>query len=449
MYSLGIIFFEMSYPLKTAMERDQTIRQLRGKEHTLPPEFQTAEKALQGSIITALISHRPSERPSSAELLRSGKIPMQIEDETIRQALQGLTDERSPYYQKMMSALFAQTPSKQVKDFTWDMAAAGGGHLSTVNDLLLQSTVKEKLCTIFRRHGAVESQRQILFPRSSYYINSNVVQLLDASGTLVQLPYDLTLPHARSLAKQPALAEKSFAFGNVYRDVFTGGAPRSNGEVDFDIVSYDTKDLALKEAEVIKVIDEIVDEFPPLASSQVCFHLSHSDLLELVMEFSRISIPQRPAVKEILSKLNIHDWTWQKIRNELRSPTLAIPSTSLDDMARFDFRDTAEKAFAKTRTIFQGTGIADKAEKVFRHMQSFLGYMKQFNVRRKVYISPLSCFNEKFYTGGILFQCLYDTKRRDVLAAGGRYDRLVEDLRSKVPQSRAIGNVVTRWTIQG
>lgn len=34
--------------------------------------------------------------------------------------------------------------------------------------------------------------------------------------------------------------------------------------------------------------------------------------------------------------------------------------------------------------------------------------------------------------GGILFQCLYDTKKREVLAAGGRYDRLIEENRPKV-----------------
>ena len=51
------------------------------------------------------------------------------------------------------------------------------------------------------------------------------------------------------------------------------------GEVDFDIISPDTLDLALKEAEMIKVLDEIVDVFPSL--SPMCFHLGHSDLLRM------------------------------------------------------------------------------------------------------------------------------------------------------------------------
>ncbi|KAF2457267.1 anticodon binding domain of tRNAs-domain-containing protein [Lineolata rhizophorae] len=432
MYSLGIIFFEMCYPLKTAMERDHVIRNLREKIHTLPQEFNSPDKALQGSIITSLISHRPSERPSSAELLRSGKLPLQIEDETIRQALQGLSDSSSPYYQKIMSALFSQSSNREVKDLSWDLGAANGAHSAQLSDLVLQGLVKDRLSSIFRRHGAVEIQRDVIFPSSSFYSNNSVMQLLDASGTLVQLPYDLTLPFARAIAREAPAAEKTFTIGTVFRDTYTGGAPRSNGEADFDIISYGTLDLALKEAEVIKVVDEIIDGFPSLSSSQMCFHLNHSDLLDIIMDFCRISKPQRPTVKETLSKLNIQQWTWQKIRNELRSPTLGISSTSLDDMARFDFRDTPEKAFGRISSLLEGTEYLDKTHATFAHLRSVMAYTKQFNVRRKLYVSPLSSFNEKFYSGGILFQCLFDTKRRDVLAAGGRYDRLIADHQPKV-----------------
>ncbi|KAI9837549.1 MAG: hypothetical protein M1819_007200 [Sarea resinae] len=427
MYSLGIIFFEMCYPLKTAMERDAVIRGLREREHVLPAEFQTMEKAVQGEIINSLISHRPKERPSSIELLQCGKIPLQVEDETIRQAFQGLADPNSQYYQKMMSALFSQ-PLKQVKDYAWDMSSQTSYE---AEDLLLQSTVKAELATVFRRHGAVETQRSLLLPRSSYY-STNIVRLLDSSGTLLQLPHDLTLPHARAIAKQVPSFGKSFAFGNVYRDLGIGGQPRSHGEVDFDIVSFDTLDLALKEAEVLKVIDEVIDAFPSLATTQMCFHINHSDLLNLILEFCRISVPQRPAVKEILSKLHVGKWTWQSIRNELRSPSLGVSSTSLDDLARFDFRDVPEKAFTKLKRLFEGTDYIDSTASVFAHINTVTSYMTQFNIRRKIYVSPLSSFNDQFYKGGVLFQCVYDTKRRDVFAAGGRYDSLIQEHKPKL-----------------
>jgi translation initiation factor 2-alpha kinase 4 len=425
MYSMGIIFFEMCCPLKTAMERDKVIRSLRERKHSLPQEFETPEKSLQASIINSLISHRPSERPSCSELLRSGKVPAQMEDEAIKGALKALQDRNSPHYAKMMAALFSQKPDTQAKDHAWDLSATT--QTIKANDVLLQNLVKARLAMVFRSHGAVEVQRQVLLPWSDHYANSNVVKLFDPSGTLVQLPYDLTLPHARSIGRGGAFIEKSFTIGHIYRDNYTGSAPRCNGEADFDIVSYDTLDLALKEAEVLKVVDEIIDEFPSFRSTQMCFHLNHADLLDIIMEFCRINAPKRAAVKAVLSKLNISKNNWQSIRNELRSSDIGIPSTSLDDLARFDWRDTPEKAFTKLRRLFEGTKYLDRTHAIFAHLTSVINYMKLWNIKRKIYISVLSSFNEKFYSGGILFQCLFDTKQREVLAAGGRYDKLIEE----------------------
>lgn len=322
----------MNVPLKTAMERDKAIRAIREKDHVLPSILESSDKAVQGAIILSLVSHKPSERPSSTELLQSGKIPVKIEDETIRRALDGLSDPNSPYYHQMMTALFSQTVSKQIKDYTWESGAVVGMQDANESMLLMRSLVKEHLISIFRRHGAVEIQRQQLLPQSSHYTGSNVVKLLDASGALVQLPYDLILPNARSIARKYPATDKSFAFGNVFRATVVGGAPLSHGEVNFDIVSHDALDLALKEAEVIKVVDEIISEFPAVATAQMCFHINHADLLDLILDYCRISVPQRQAVKELISRLNIQEFDWAKIRNELRSPALAVPSTSLDDM---------------------------------------------------------------------------------------------------------------------
>ncbi|KAH5205080.1 non-specific serine/threonine protein kinase [Parastagonospora nodorum] len=431
MYSMGIIFFEMCFPLTTAMERDRTIRSLRERKHDLPAEFQTPEKSLQGSIIESLISHRPSERPSCGELLRTGKVPLQIEDEAVKEALKALSDRNSPHYTKMMAALFSQQPDTQARDYAWDMGVAA--NTIKANDILLQNLVRDRLAMVFRSHGAVEIQRQPLLPWSDHYANTNAVKLFDPSGTLVQLPYDLTLPYARSIGRGAPFLEKTFTIGQVYRDSYSGGAPRSNGEADFDILSYDTLDLALKEAEVLKVVDDIIDEFPAFGSTQMCFHLNHADLLDIVMDFSRISAPQRPLVKTVLSRLNTGKNTWQVIRNLLRSSDVGISSTSLDDLARFDWRDSPEKAFSKLRRIFEGTKYLDRTHAIFAHLKSVVGYTKLWNVKRKLYVSVLGSFNEKFYAGGIMFQCLFDTKQREVLAAGGRYDKLIDEYRPKGP----------------
>ncbi|GMF70165.1 unnamed protein product [Aspergillus oryzae] len=439
MYSLGVIFFEMCYPLGTGMERDQTLRAIREKEHTLPPIFRYSEKALQGKIIESLLSHNPSERPSASELLHSGQIPLQVEEETFRRAIMHLlSDPSSPDYKKILSAIFSQSP-KKFEDIAWDMDSRG---TPAANELLVQGLVKERLTSIFRRHGSVETTRQMLFPRSQHY-NNGAVRLLDSTGNVLQLPFDLTLPNARAIPRQDPSLEKTFAFGTVYRETSHGGEPRTHKEVDFDIVSHNTLDLALKEAEVIKVLDEIIEEFPPLRSASMCFLVNHSDLLQLVLEFCRITPSQIPLVKEVISKLNVGKWTMQKIRSELRSPAIGVASTSLDELARFDFRDSPKQMQKRLRDIMEGTEFAERLTPIFVRINWLMGYLKSFDVKRKVYVNPLGSLNDKFFRGSILFQCVFDNKRRDVFAAGGRYDSLVQEFRPKVlasrPQTHAVG----------
>ncbi|MCJ1351292.1 MAG: hypothetical protein MMC33_001276 [Icmadophila ericetorum] len=433
MYSLGIILFEMNFTFTTAMERVKMLEQLRDANHILPSTFHTPEMSIQADVIESLVKHNPHERPSSTELLRNNKLPLFIEDETIRAALEGIADISSPWYNKLMSALFSQTrQAANVKDHMYDLSLGS----NTDQDDLMQAVVKEKLAGLFRRHGAVEKRRPLLLPNSGYYSNA-AVKLLNASGTLVQLPYDLTLPNARMLAKHPNPGRKTYAFGSVYRES-PGGHPRSHGEVDFDIVSYNNLDLALREAEVIKVIDEIIDEFPSFTGVQMCYHINHAQILDQILKFCDIPDSKRTAVKEIISKLNIGQFSWARIRNELRAPSIAIPSLALDDLMKFDFRDTFDKAVPRLRSLLHNT---DDLESTFSHLQAVTTYLQRFSVRRKIYLNPLSSFNEKFYRAHFLFQCLYDTKAPAVFAAGGRYDRLIQEHQTdyKLGNRHAVG----------
>ncbi|KAJ2977747.1 hypothetical protein NUW58_g7715 [Xylaria curta] len=426
MYSLGIIFFEMCYYSIIGMERADKLGKL-GQYGQLPDDFQP-NNATAADIVQSLVTHDVKTRPSSVELLRSGKLPIQMEDETTRRALASLTNSSSPYYPKVVSTLFA-APLEPTKDFAWDMSAP----CPTGPELLYRGIVKEELTSIFRRHGAVEAPRSSLYPRSSHYFASqNIVQLLDQNGTVVQLPFDLMLGNARLLAKQshPPEVRRSFTFGHVYRDRQSGGQPQMIGEVDFDITSADTLDLALKEAEVIKVLDEIIETFP--STSCMCFHLGHSDLLQLIFDYCNIDLSARQSAAESLTKLNIHSFTFQKIRAELRSPLIGISATSIEDLRRFDFRDTPTKAFAKLKTLFEGTPLYQQLHSTIAHLKGVIEYTKRLGVHAKIYINPLSSIKANFFAGGVLFQCLYDKKFKDVFAAGGRYDSLIRAHRPNI-----------------
>lgn len=430
MYSLGVMFFEMCEEFGTAMERVEALHQIRKKDHVLPSAYQVnGEKAAQGRLIDCLISHKPSERPTSTELLiRSDILPVKVEDEAIRQALAGLSDSRSPYHQKMMSALFAHDSanSGRVKALAWE--AKGSATADDANRLRLRTIARQTIESVFRRHGAEEARRPTIFPRSDLYTSPNVVQLLDTSGSLLQLPFDLTLPHARQLAKHAPDLKKTFVFGSAYRDAFTGGPPRANDEVDFDItLTGRNDDPAFDEAEVLKVMDEIVCEIPAFAqSTNISFHLNHASILDLVLDHCRVPIAQHPVVKETVSKLGYHQWTWPKVRTELRK--IGLPDTTLDDLQQFDFRDTPAKAFTRLRTLL-GTAsswVRDRLERGIHALNGAIQLASQLSVQRKLFVAPLGAVNAKFYEGGMLFQCVLERKsNRTVIAAGGRYDSLI------------------------
>ncbi|KAF2766783.1 Serine/threonine-protein kinase [Teratosphaeria nubilosa] len=445
MYSLGIMFFEMCEEFGTAMERIRALQQIREKENDLPPAYQAnEEKAAQGKLISCLIAHKPSARPSSTELLRTNLIPVKIEDETIRQALDGLSDPRSPYHQKMMSALFAHNTSDRVKALAWDAKSMSSASGEGATNMRLRSVSRKLLEDIFRRHGAEEARRESVFPRSGYYTDPKVVQMLDASGNLLQLPYDLTLPNARQLARQPPAVKRTFVFGAAYRDALTGGPPKVSEEVDFDLAQCGAGDNpALDEAEALKVMDEIACEVPAFASTNVCFHLNHMKMLDAILEFCRIPVPQHTTVKETISRLGFVQWTWPKVRAELRK--FGLPDTTLDDLQQFDFRDGPEKAFKRVQELFANSSprLRHKLEQGIGALHETLSFAKLLALQRKLYVAPLASVNAKFYEDGMLFQCVLERKTtRIVIAAGGRYDRLIKAHQSTASLDKACRGAV-------
>jgi len=67
-YSIGIIFFEMSYHFYTKMERVKVLTDLRNS--IFPPKF-TADHQLEATFISWMLANDPEQRPSATEILRT------------------------------------------------------------------------------------------------------------------------------------------------------------------------------------------------------------------------------------------------------------------------------------------------------------------------------------------------------------------------------------------
>lgn len=469
MYALGIILFEMCYQMETGMERAQNLTKIRKEDHCLPRVFEEPEKSVQGEIILSLINHRPSERPSSSDILASGKIPAQPEDDSIRAVLRDLRDPQSRLRFDLLGAMFAdydnghdekdlreldpealQHDNNSIEDIDWNESDSEESDPDPVRileeltfeianpqygpeELQVHKLVKARLASVFCRHGAIDLSGPLVHPYSSFYSNSTnaVFKLLRRNNKMMQAPYDLTLPRAKHIAYDANPPRRSFTFGDVFRDTSEGEIPRIINEADFDIVSFSKVHHAVHEAEIIKVVDEVIEAIPSVSAVQLCYHLNHSFILDSILKLCQIDKFKRPAVKEELSKLHFGDWTWAKLKRNLRAPPLNIAATSLAELSRFDFRDEVDQAVARLQSMLP---TISKLGVAFAHLQKITGYLGHFNVKRKIYLNPLSSFNEKFYRGEFLFQCIYDKKERDVFAAGGRYDRLIRHFRNNPKQ---------------
>jgi translation initiation factor 2-alpha kinase 4 len=422
MYSLGIIFFEMCYQFGTLMERIEVLNDLRDN-CKLPEALNSPARQTQRTMVDWLVSHDPNERPSCLELLQSDKWPFEGLAKSIQGVKHVLLDPapRHSVFQEFFDFLKANGTIASA----WDHQS-GKSFVKVLDTALLQRLTREKLCQIFSRHGAIEVERDAIFPVSTLYDETNCIQLITTSGTAVQLPYDLTVPGAREVARALPPADKTYTFGVVFRrNDQPNAAPKPIREASFDIASQSADEHSFEEAEVLKVMDEIVSEMPSLSVSRMALHLNHWDLLEMILEFCGINPSVRSAVKDVLSQLNIQNQTWSKLSKELRASPIGLSLTAVDHLAKFDFRDTPDKALARVRSLFGKTDYASRMKSIATHIQDVVSSAKELGVQTKMFVSPLGCAKHKFYVSGLMFQCVSNAKGGDVLAAGGRYDCLI------------------------
>ncbi|XP_052638404.1 eIF-2-alpha kinase GCN2 isoform X3 [Harpia harpyja] len=122
LFSLGIIFFEMSYhPMSTASERIFVLGQLRLPTIVFPKDFDEVKHAKQRLVITWLLNHDPAARPTAVELLKSEHLPPpQMEESELHEVLHHtLANVDGKAYRTMMSHIFSQRISPAI-DYTYD-----------------------------------------------------------------------------------------------------------------------------------------------------------------------------------------------------------------------------------------------------------------------------------------------------------------------------------------
>ncbi|KAN0065323.1 eukaryotic translation initiation factor 2-alpha kinase [Thecaphora frezii] len=431
-YSLGIIFFEMlasQAVYRTGMERILLIRELRTPSVTFPSAWPRTRYEKQTTLIQQMLDHNPDRRPSPLEILRSDLLPPKMEDEYIEECLRLMANPSSAYNHQLMDALFGRTANDVVRDFTFDTGS------QTDQDNALVGVVCDLIRSVCRKHGAVEFSAPLLVPPNGlYHANEKVVQMLDKTGKVVQLPYDLTVPFTRIVSRSDNQRFKRYEIGHVYREnVVAGGQPRAVLASSFDIVSPERS--AAAEAEALAVVDELLAEIPGVASESWDIHINHESALSLILD--RVPGKHREAVRGIVALL-AGSRSIDHARSQLLQ--LGLPRSIIEELEAFNLQDELKTVHGRLERLFPNEHRS-RVSKAVAEIAEVIATAQHFGVQRRFLFTPLLAQSSNLYKGGVFFTLVRAGKRRDVVAAGGRYDHLLDKFSNPSTSSASLHGV--------
>ncbi|ORY73701.1 hypothetical protein BCR37DRAFT_390038 [Protomyces lactucae-debilis] len=322
-YAMGVILAEIVCPWTTSMERVQLLRKLRRDPSC--PIFDVEDKPLEARLISMMLQHDPRERPTAADL--SEMLPPLVQRDQVANILK-LVDQDPTCRSQVIAQLFSRQP-----DPVADHLYANRDRRTDFNAQLWGAWTIAHLTALFRAHGAIPRPSPIMLPTQAMYASKpNVARFIDPDGRLVQLPFDLSMPWARELARNFYGSLKTFSIGNVARVDAVGAAPRPLLEADFDIgICDDNGTLAF--AEVLQMAQEI--------ASMDCFNdfkkrlvLGHSTITNTLLELADFSGDQRkrlaPAIVQLARKAV--RMSHSSLRRALNSEDL--PDTLVQELLR-------------------------------------------------------------------------------------------------------------------
>ncbi|XP_066244608.1 eIF-2-alpha kinase GCN2 isoform X2 [Saccopteryx leptura] len=386
LFSLGIIFFEMSYhPMVTASERIFVLSQLRDPASPkFPEDFDDGEHTKQKSVISWLLNHDPAKRPTATELLRSELLPPpQMEESELHEVLHHtLANVDGKAYRTMMAQIFSQRIPPAI-DYTYDSDILKGSF--SIRAAKIQQHVCETIVRIFKRHGAVQLCTPLLLPRNrQIYEHNEAALFMDHSGMLVMLPFDLRVPFARYVARNNILNLKRYCIERVFRprklDRFH---PKELLECAFDIVSS-TTNSSLPTAEVIYTIYEIIQEFPALQERNYSIYLNHTMLLKAILLHCGIPEDKLNQVYIILYDAVTEKLTRREV--EAKFCNLSLSPNSLCRLYKFieqkgDLQDLTPTI---NSLIKQKTGVAQLVKYGLKDLEEVVGLLKKLGIKLQI-----------------------------------------------------------------
>ena len=130
-----------------------------------------------------------------------------------------------------------------------------------------------------------------------------------------------------------------------------------------------------------------------------------------------------------------------KRRMLLSAADLGIPQINLDALLKWgELVEDAPDVMEKLKSIVTAS--------LLNHVKGLMELVRAFNLETKIVFDPLFCYLPHMYSG-LMFQVVSETTRRklDILAGGGRYDKLVEHYKLPSQKHQYVGAVGVSFSV--
>ncbi|VVC37487.1 Protein kinase, ATP binding site,Serine/threonine-protein kinase, active site,Protein [Cinara cedri] len=438
-YSLGIIFFEMCHkPFSTEMERIKVLSDLRMYECILPTEYLKIAEPAQKYITKWLLNHDPSKRPNSTDILQSQYIPPpKLKDTELHEMVRNtLSNSNSKNYKHLIASCFSQNVNT-VEDITFTMTTGKNvlqhGRLQNIIDIVRE---------VFELHGGVWLCIPLLIPAMNSMINETTVTMMARWGGLTCLPHSLRIPFARFLAHNPTISNlKRYSIDRVYRERRVYGVhPRELYEAAFDIISSSQDVIA--EAELLSIAVDIFIKLKDFNQKNCIIRLNHISLVQGILMYSGIEKARHLEICRYFAKFKQKDLTQEQIE-ELEGMGFANHQINIA-MNYFSMEHSLADMYEVCRKItIRKSKCGIFSREGLRHIEAVIKHIESLNVKFSVVIAPGLMNITQFYTG-LIFEIVYykNSKKSlaefDVLAAGGRYDKLISSFKKNLDMTNDI-----------
>ncbi|KAL4435382.1 hypothetical protein ABPG74_022865 [Tetrahymena malaccensis] len=455
MYSLGIIIFEMWYPLPTFMEKYQTLKEIREKNQ-LPSDFDLKVgkdgKEIR-DILSKLLDPDPNKRYSAEELLKT------LEDEQYLEHLGQITNPTNSDHRKLIEYLFKvqNLPSAiyTVEPYIKIMRFSQSYQL-----------IQDRIKSVFEAHGGINLDANPLIPLTEniylnkLYLNTkqsrlqfrvkmyhNIIKrqyksiMLANTGTLIEYSDNLLTPwiqqvktrhyiQMKKLDKRNNLLQKELS-SMIKRYTFATTQfqdsekkkfyPVENKRASFDIVyikdeEYQSQDISsvrqYYEANLIRVAYEVIRMFCK-DTTKYKIRIGFSGLLDMmisslaVQEETLLKILADKSIMEIIQNLRENDFRQSAeleqvfinqygIQKEIFQQIISFYKISSSDLETF--KECLEERFIKYQ---------NEINLIYQYLLELTQYLELFKIPKET-LQFDTCLlpDNLMYHSGLIFDII-------------------------------------------